>query len=171
MKKKLPSFKFIGLLTVFLGFLALLAIGYYTYINFFSENKTFTSRTAFFSVTLPRDAYYFEKELTPTSGEVFFSLKPIDPDDPKGIMVYYEIPTIDGKGGMCIDSEGNSAWEKVTIAGQELDKCFVDGGYYSAGYLENPIHEAEYYITSVVDISLENLDSLLSMIETSFEFK
>jgi len=170
MKKKLKSSKFIGILTVFLGFLVLLAICYYTYTNFFSKANIFTSEAGFFSVELPKDTYYLEREVGANSGEVYFSLKPIDANDPKGLVIYYEIPSIEGKGGVCFDANGNGAWEKVTIAGQESDKCYVDD-YYSVSYPKNPIHDAEYYITSTDDLSSEDLSALISIVETGFEFK
>ena len=136
------------------------------------QSMKYINEVGHFSVIIPNGIY--TKDFTVdnseyTSGGTSFSF---DKDDlESGIVITYAIPEFNGKGGSCLDDNGNGAYTKETIASQEVEVCDVSNSF-SASYFKNPNRDIEY----VVEINREGkltstqVSELKSIIKSSLGF-
>lgn len=111
---------------------------------------TLTSGKGGFSIDLPAEVTMYEKPEWDnndgtTRGEVWFVFGQYDDNQPKGLVVLYGKPRIDGKGGACVDENGEGAYKTETIANQKVEVCEANGEF-KAEYFTHPNKKAEYGI-------------------------
>lgn len=146
-----------------------------------SSGSVYTNSNGGFSLVVPPGVNILEtpeivnpqtfedKEYQFTTGEVYLSFRTIDRDNPNGLLIRYSKPFINGKGGACINSAGESADTKETIAGQEVSVCEVNGGF-RASYFTNPKSSVEYVVAVVGINDPKEVSRLATMVRTSLKF-
>jgi hypothetical protein len=134
--------------------------------------KTFNSSLARFSVDLPSTMTMVE---TPeraedgfVKGEVWFTFETHNENEPRGLVVVYGKPSIDGKGGACVDNEGNDGFTKEIIAGQDVSVCSAGPGF-RVGYFSHPTDAIEYWIDTA-RLTVDELAIIKQAVRTSFRF-
>lgn len=100
--------------------------------------------------------------------QVYFSLIPGDVETPQGLLVTYGMPMIDGKGGVCMDENGNAATTYETIAGQEVSICQLDR--FQANYFKHPQDSIEYDIVTVGYLEPGEQELFEQAVRTSLTF-
>ena len=110
---------------------------------------SYTSQYAKITLTFPKPLFVkevYQSEGNQAGNEIDISLEDSNVDSPNGLHIIYGIPYIEGKGGACLDKNGNGAWIKKTILNQVVDLC-DQPGFYSAGYPSHPNGNIEYWFT------------------------
>ena len=72
--------------------------------------------------------------------------KDIENGNSSYMQISYGVPFIDGKGGACIDHDGNGVWTSSVILNQKIDTCDQDQ-FFSAGYTKHPNDKVEYWFS------------------------
>jgi hypothetical protein len=110
------------------------------------QTTQYTSKDGHFSLIIPTNVYTKEFEQTDgdfTTGGTYFSFDKNNPES--GLLIQYAKPYIEGKGGACLDEEGNGAFKNEIIASQTVEVCESKSSF-SAAYFKNPTHDIEYVI-------------------------
>ena len=112
--------------------------------------RTYKSEDGYFAIDLPSEMRMVEskeekRDDGTTGGEVWFTFgEEFDENVPSGLVVVFSKPRIDGKGGACMDEEGEGAYKTEVIVGQEVSVCEVGG--FRAEYFVHPSREIEYWV-------------------------
>lgn len=125
----------------------------------------YSNTQGYFSIILPSQLKAEERYEGGDSATIVFT------NEGKEVMqIFYAKPFIEGKGGACIDNEGNGAYKTEMIAGQEVDVCEIEG--FDAAYFKNPNRDIEYtvYINKPEEISLELYESLKTAVMETLSF-
>ena len=125
----------------------------------------YSNTQGYFSIILPTQLKAEKRYEGEGSATIVFT------DEGKEVMsIFYAIPSIEGKGGACIDNEGNGAYKTEVIAGQEVSVCEMEG--FNATYFKNPNREIEYtiYINNPSEISVELYESLKNAVKETLSF-
>ncbi|MFA6081748.1 MAG: hypothetical protein WC741_05095 [Patescibacteria group bacterium] len=118
------------------------------------DNKVVSSYTSILGkikITSPKPFYVNETIKDQGSwkqGNIVIKTR-INQEDISALVIQYGIPSINGKGGACLDQNGNGAWQKKTILGQTVSSVCEGNLYLSAGYPKNPNGKVEYWFTVV----------------------
>lgn len=135
--------------------------------------KNYSSNNGKFSIDLPSDVVMFERPETTMDGgyvrgEVWFVFGEFNEENPRGLVVTYGKPSIEGKGGACIDENGESMYSSEVIAGQDVSVCDTDRTF-KAEYFIHPSDQIEYGIY-VNETAKERIQLLKEAIRSSFTF-
>lgn len=114
--------------------------------------KLFTSEQAGLSIELPDHFVMMESEEkqqfqveNATSGVIEFTTDPNSENAANKIVIPYGKPEIYGKGGACVDKNGNPAFAAGVVAGVSMEVCKTDL-YFSAAYIKNQNQAIEYSV-------------------------
>jgi hypothetical protein len=163
-------------------FLIFVFIGYLVYKNYVgnptsysdSAPQKYISNAGSFSIELPSDIHMIEKPERFvdgfTNGEVWFAWGVFDDNNPKGLVITYGKPTIDGKGGACVDENGESMYTSEIIAEQNVDVCAGDS--FSASYFTHPNKKIEYDVSIYGPrLTQEQFEILTAAVRSSLRFE
>lgn len=103
----------------------------------------YTSSKAYLTLKFTKPMYVRETTLSSTKGEIIASINPISSDDnrdPNGLVVMYEAPSIEGKGGAC---PSPNKLRSNSVLDQTLEFCESQTSM-SGGYLMNKSAKVEY---------------------------
>ena len=110
---------------------------------------TYASSKAKLSFVFPKPLYVIDTYQVSSdglgSGGIIISEELIDNNWPPSLAINYGVPYIDGKGGACIDENGEGNWKDMTIWGQHLSVCETNF-YLSGRYPNHPGGNIQYSI-------------------------
>lgn len=104
-----------------------------------------------------------------TGEEVYFSFEEIDKNEPRGLLIKYVKPYIEGKGGACVDENGEGEYKTEMIAGQEVQVCEVGG--FRAEYFRHPSREIEYWVVTVQVTDPEQIETMSRIVRQNLRFE
>ncbi len=111
----------------------------YNYVDYNSNLK----------INIPNGVEIAQKTYEKT-GSIYLSTREIKEDKEYGLVISYTKPMIEGKGGGCVDGNGNGVYSSIRISGIDADVC-LEGNEINGIFLKHPNKEIEYYIYTFND--------------------
>ena len=135
--------------------------------------RTYKSEDGYFAIDLPSEMKMIEskeekRDDGTTRGEVWFTFGEFNENAPSGLVAVYGKPRIDGKGGSCVDEEGEGAYKTEVVAGQEVSVCEMGG--FRAEYFVHPSREIEYWVDTS-RLSIEQVGVVSEAVRKTLRFE
>lgn len=131
-----------------------------------TAGNTFVDYNARVKILLPDNIQVAQKSYR-DQGRIYISTRNIQEDKETGLVIDYTKPMIEGKGGGCVDTDGNAAYRSIKVSGITTDVC-LEGNEINGIFMSNPKSKVEYYIYTINDekskFSNDEINQLLEVI-------